>query len=155
MSKHKENALSLCSMNISDFMFCLLKGIKEPEKICRQRLKSKIEDGLTVQAIDLAFNTKVSNKFQARELAFRMNKISPFSLKSNLLEQDIKKACNELLTGKMPAVINDLDITGDDLLRINLRDKQIGIAQREVLQAVFKDEIKNNKTIILKWLLKR
>lgn len=81
---------------------------------------------------------------------------------NNLIEfietdQNIINQSKEMLNRnqKSPLCLSDLSIRGEDLSKIGLKDKEIGIGLKECLAIVLKNPLLNEKEILIKELQKR
>ena len=60
----------------------------------------------------------------------------------------------EIMFSDIPLCVKDLNINGNDLQKVGIYGKNIGIALNCVLYRVVNDDIKNNKEDILDYILK-
>lgn len=102
-----------------------------------------------IKALDLAFDSDVTTPLKARSIAHNMYIISPLSLKSKIIPEQLENAANELLGGKYPKTTSELAVNGNDLMSIGLVGKEIGDVQRMLLLKVYGDKVQNNKEDLL------
>ncbi len=83
---------------------------------------------------------------------FSLRKADVLSCKNNDLTEtlEFEKRVEEVIHKKEPMSLKDLDITGYDLMNINIFNKDIGIIKNKLLNIVLEDKEKNKKEILLK-----
>ncbi len=83
---------------------------------------------------------------------FSLRKADVLSCKDNDLTEtlEFEKKAYEIISKKEPMSLKDLDITGYDLMKINIFHQEIGRIKKELLNIVLEDKEKNKKEILLK-----
>ena len=66
----------------------------------------------------------------------------------------VRKALKEL-GATYPASVRDLDVNGGDLISLGFSGKDIGLAQKSILLAIYQDKVTNEKQSILEYLNER
>jgi len=74
---------------------------------------------------------------------------------SEILPTEIKKIFTSFVNNEYPSGINKLAVSGDDLMKLGLKGKQVGDALKLVLIAIYSNKLKNNKNDILKFVEKQ
>jgi len=141
---------------MGEFIWLLSHNIvPKPSEYFKNKLKGDIDTYKEIKALEMAFNAEenIDNK-KARIVASNMYAISPKSLESEIIPNKIKIAANELLSGKYPKSITDLAINGNDLIKLKLKDAEIGKMLKSLLINIYFDKIDNNKNDIISFVEK-
>lgn len=99
--------------------------------------------------MNIAFNNQIKNKVSYRSTAHNMFLLSQTSLNSQIIPYEIKNAASELLSGKYPKTTTELMVSGNDLMSVGLKGKEIGDMQKRLLLGVYSDNIRNDKEDLL------
>ena len=134
---------------MGEYMFLLMRLLSNPADFFKNNLRGDNDSYNEIRAYELAFNSNVKNIAEARGIAHNMYKISPYSIQSNILPNEIKNGCNDLLSGKYPKNTTELAINGNELMQLGLKGKEIGDTQKSLLIRIYADKIKNTRDDIL------
>jgi len=115
----------------------------------KNKLKGEIDTYKEIKAYELMKDKAYTNSVLGRSVAHNMYLISPQSLKSQILPIKLRVAASELLHGKYPKTVNELAVSGNDLMQIGLQGKQIGDMQKNLLLKIYNDKVQNNKENLL------
>jgi len=138
--------------DMADFIYLMLKNnFEKPSVVFKNVLKGDLDSEKKIEALTLTRNHG-STPYGDRALIFKMNKISPRSIESNLLSDDLKTASSEMKSNKYPLTTANLEVNGNDLMDIGIKGKAIGESIGRVINAIFKDQLKNKKEDILKYI---
>ncbi len=74
------------------------------------------------------------------------------SYRKALFNEDSDNKAELLLNSEIPLYLSDLAVNGNDLTKLGIKGKAIGEALDILLKAVIKDEIINEKEVLLKYL---
>lgn len=141
---------------MGEFIFLLTKSMSDSSsEFFKNVLKGDIDAYKEIKALELAFQKHDNKPAINRGIAFNMYNTSQMSLDSEILPDEIKFAANELKSGKYPKTMQELDVNGDDLIKMGLKGKEIGDALKELLIKVFSDQLKNNKKELSQYLTDR
>jgi hypothetical protein len=140
---------------MAEFIFLLTKLLPDPAEFYKTNLKGDLDTYKDIKALDYASKNVSDNKIKNRGIAFNMYAISPKSLESEILPNEIKIASQELLQGKYPKAFNDLVVNGNDLMTLGLKGKPIGDMQKSLLLKVYGDQVKNNREELLSLVPKK
>jgi hypothetical protein len=138
-------------------MFLLMQdSVANPPEFFKNILHGDNDSFNEIRAYDLAFNEyiRVKSLAEARGIAHNIYKISPDSIQSDILPNNIKVACQELLSGKYPKTVNELAINGQDLMNLELKGKEIGDTQKRFLINIYADKVANDKEDLIAFLNK-
>lgn len=133
---------------LGEFMFLLMQGsVPNPPEFFKNVLHGDNESYNEIRSYILAFNnsTIIKNVNEARGIAYNMYKISQYSIESDILPQNIKNGCDDLLSGLYPKTTTELALNGNDLMQLGLRGEEIGKAQKSLLAKIYANIIKNDK----------
>lgn len=134
---------------MGEYIYLLTRLLRNPAEYYKNNLKGNTETYKEIKALDIGFNAISESKIFSRSIAHNMYIISPYSLKSEILPKNIKNACNELLDNKYPKTITELQINGNDLMKIGLNGKDIGSTLKTLLLKIYADKINNNKNELI------
>jgi len=141
------------AQDMGDFIYLMLKdSTEQPYAIFKNVLKGDLGSEKKIEALTLTRGFDSSNSYKNMVLIFKMNKISPSSIDSPLLDNQLKKNVSQMRIGNYPLTIADLKINGNDLMAVGIKGKEIGDAIGKSIHAIFDDKLKNNKEDILKFL---
>ncbi len=142
-------------LRISSFIICL-GGDKSFAKQFLEHLKS---DNKTKQAVlfltDSFYKNVPKTKFDIKSILNKAEEQDFLNLVSLLYaferitdeeKKKILKLLNEIIENKECYSLKSLNINGEELLRLGVRDKQIGEILNSLLTSVMADEIKNTKS---------
>lgn len=139
--------------SMGEFIFLLTKSMKNPSEFYLNRFST--EDSKRdkiykeIKALSFAFDNRAGNPVVARSTVYNMNSIAPDTLNSAIVPEAVLKAANELNSGEYPKTLRDLDIDGNDLIKLGLKGKQVGDMMKQLLIRVYADKVKNNKEDLL------
>jgi tRNA nucleotidyltransferase/poly(A) polymerase len=138
---------------LGEFIFLLLKDIYEqPSQFFKIGLRGDNETYNEIMSFEIGFGFEGTNKIKTRLAASQIYKISPKSFNSDIFPDKTKQAISELKNNKYPKNILELEINGNDLMRLGYVGKNISEAQKKILANIYADKLKNNKEEILSWL---
>ena len=144
--------------SMAELLFLMMNGVvQNPAEFYLTRFatedakRDKVYKEL--QALDLAFNSDLMDEqmtaVKARSIAHNMFTTAPQTLESKILPQQIAGAAQELLQGKYPKTVNELDINGNDLMNAGLQGRAIGDMQKSMLIRIYADKVRNNREDLL------
>lgn len=135
---------------MGEFIWLLTNDfLDNPADFYKNKLNGEINTYKEIKALKNAFDNEINDPIHARSIVHNMYLISPDSLKSDILPDILKNASNELLNGKYPKTISELDISGNDLMSLGLKGKEIGDAMKSLLIKVYADKVQNRKNDLL------
>jgi tRNA nucleotidyltransferase/poly(A) polymerase len=141
-----EVALFQKSKSIAEFMFLMLYGVTDFNgalKICN-KLKCELVTIKQLKALYLAWE----KRNDPHMTVFKMNQIHPTSLKLKVLPDEISEALNS----PMPKSYGDLEINGDDLMLLGLKEQEIGKALNAIIEKIFAGELQNSKDELVQFV---
>lgn len=137
---------------LGEFLFLIFDGIASSKfKTIFPNGNNKIYN--EIKALELlkdANNTLYIDR--KRNLMFDAFKICPIVIRTKVF-QHLNKYLDEFDNGTYPKSLSDLAVDGDDLLSLDYEGVQIGIKFKEIVSAIFKDKITNNRKEIFQFLL--
>lgn len=137
--------------DMGEFIFLMTKNIlNNPAEFYLKNLKGDINSHKEIKAFEMAFKNNINNSLIARSIANNMYSVSPSSLDSEILPQNIKFAAEELLQSKYPKTLGELAVNGNDLMTLGLKGKEIGGTLKMMLLKIYSDSVKNDKEELLK-----
>ena len=136
---------------MGEFIYLLSVGVVEnPAEFYRDNLKGDINTYKEIKALTLAFeNNNNLTPVASRSIGHNMYLISPNSLNSGIIPDEIKNAGQELLTGRYPKTNEELTVNGNDLVKLGLKGIEIGNAKKRMLINIYSDKVLNNKNDLL------
>lgn len=145
-SKHKKEEFDK-SKEMSEFLFLMMYDVADVNKalqVCK-RLKCEIVTEKQMKALYLAWTKKDANP---HSVVFELNRIHPSCLTLNTLPENIKDSINS----DMPKSFGDLDISGDDLIKLGHKGEKIGVILKDILAKIFDGKLRNKKEDIMDYL---
>jgi tRNA nucleotidyltransferase/poly(A) polymerase len=130
--------------------------VQDIAEYSKNKLKCDIETYKELKAFQQAFQLGDNvDDTTVRTVAHNIYKISPKALQSEILPDSIKRAAQELLTGRYPKDFNELAVKGNDLINKGLKGKEIGDALKSLLINVYADKVRNTREDLLNLLNQR
>ena len=124
--------------------------VQDIAEYCKSKLKCDIDTYKELKAFQQAFQADDNiDNVTARTLAHNIYKISPNTLNSEILPEAIKRAAQELLTGKYPKDFGELAVDGNVLMSMGLQGKGIGDMLKSLLIKVYGDNVRNDREELL------
>jgi len=124
--------------------------VQDIAEYCKNKLKCDIETYKELKAFQQAFQAGDNiDDVKARTFAHNIYRISPNTLGSQILPDQIKRAAQELLSGKYPKDSTELAVSGNDLMSKGLQGKEIGDALKSLLINVYADKVRNTREDLL------
>ena len=134
-----------------DFFSFLVESGDEFKKV----LKGDVDTAKGIDAINIIRegvqmkNTSIQTRSisELRNIIFNAQKKSSTVLESGLIHSNsnLSNVLNEFKNSVMPKSVNELALNGKDLMELGLIGKQIGDAQKLMLNSVFTEELENTK----------
>ncbi len=126
--------------------------VKDPLKVTKDLRFSNIEtsniiNGLSIINVDINSN---------KDMRLLLNKYHPNEVYNGIrvkgaLEGDSNKYISQFIDNKdKPNRINDLDINGNDLIKLDIYKRNIGFVLKEIMNSVISEEVDNNKEDLIK-----
>jgi len=138
---------------MGEFIFLLSHNIlKNPAEYYKNNLNGNIKTFNEIKALRLGFNNNETNPVKLRSIAHNMYLLSPSSLNSKILSKNIQKACGELLSGKYPKTINEINVNGNEIKKFGFEGEEIGKLNRELLILIYADKLKNNNEDLINFI---
>ena len=132
--------------SMGEFIYLLSTGtVEDPAEFYRNNLKGDIDTYKEIKALEMAFQNEVNNPIAARSIAHNMYVTSKQSLNSQILPEPIRVAAQELLSGKYPKTIGELQVNGNDMMQLGLSGEEIGDMLKKLLLNVYSDKVLNDK----------
>jgi hypothetical protein len=69
-----------------------------------------------------------------------------------LVPNELKPAIQDLTSGRYPKGLKDLKVNGNDLIALNVPDKQRGIILNGMLNHIYADNLKNDREELLNFV---
>jgi len=124
--------------------------VQDIAEYCKSKLKCDIDTYKELKAFQQAFQADDNiDNVTARTLAHNIFKILPNTLNSEILPEPIKRAAQELLTGKYPKDFGELAIDGNVLMSMGLQGREIGDMLKSLLIKVYSDNVRNDREELL------
>jgi tRNA nucleotidyltransferase (CCA-adding enzyme) len=137
---------------MSDFIFlCFENQQDNPSEFFKKYLKGDIQTTKELESLQL-INLLTNDKKKDRAIVMKMIHINPKINESNVISPYLKDIINELITGKYPKSISELEVDGNELMSMGLRGKEIGNALSDIIINIYQDNLKNNKGDIINFL---
>lgn len=134
---------------LGEFIFLLTRQLSNPADVFRTKLKGDINTAKEIEALSYGFDNITDNRIKNRVVVHNMFTKSPNSINSVILPKQLRMAADDLISGKYPKNIKELDINGNDLMNLGLKGKEVGDSLKNLLVKVFSDKLKNNKKDLL------
>lgn len=125
--------------NKGDFYFTLLKDFEHKSTVYKQILSGDTATAKVIDAIQYGFDNAYSDTKYNRRIAFEMYKIASGSFSTGIVPVALLAAIAELQSGLYPKTISELAMSGDDLLKLGFKGKEIGIVLNTLLDMVYAD----------------
>lgn len=137
---------------MSDFIYlCFENQQDKPSEFFKKYLKGDIQTTKELDSLQL-INLLSNDKGKDRVIAMKMLQLNPKINESGVLSDYLKDVLNELVSGKYPKGISQLDIDGNDLMSMGFRGKEIGENLSDIIINIYQDKLKNNKQDIINFL---
>lgn len=135
---------------MGEFIFLMSYGVVENSaNFFLENLKGDNDSYNEIRALEIAFSSDLLNtnmlKLASRSIAHNMYLISPQSLNSQIIPEQIEIAAKDLLSGAYPKTVNELAINGNDIMRAGLQGKEIGNMQKSLLMKIYDNKVRNNR----------
>jgi tRNA nucleotidyltransferase/poly(A) polymerase len=135
---------------MGEYIYLLVSPVQEnPAEFYKKVLKGDIPTYKEIQALQTGFKNVSDNPIKNRVVAHNMYTISPESLNSKILPQQLLVAAEELNSGKYPKGFKELAVTGNDLIDKGLSGKELGDKLKSILLSVYSDAVKNDRNELL------
>ena len=105
-----------------------------------------------IQALEQGIEKVSDNKAKNRLVVNAMFGLSPESIDSEILPENLKIAIRDLKSGKYPLSLKQLAVNGNDLMQLGLKGKDIGDTLKNLLFNVYSDKLPNEKNALLNFL---
>lgn len=135
-----------------EFIWSILQGSQNPDYIFTDKLKGDLPTAKEIKALDYCWDTQ--NFHTPRLVISTAYRTSPAVIKSNLLPNKLVKAANELSSGKYPLGLSQLQINGEDLMKLGFKGKEIGEKLSQGLIGVYQDKVKNKKEDLINFIVR-
>lgn len=137
---------------IGEFIFSMLYGnITNIDVYFKQKLKGDIDNTTLIKSIDYIFTNFKNNRTNNFICLYNANKINNTVLDSEIFPENILNTITEFK--KYPKTIKELDINGNDIMKLGYKGADIGKINSEILVAIYSDKIKNKKQDIINYIL--
>lgn len=140
---------------MSEFIYWLIESITDqPDLYYKQILKGDDQTTKEISALAYLYQN-VKNDLtlaEKRWLYFNIYKMSKSMINSNFVYAYLDDVYDDFNSGKYPKTIKNLDINGNDIMKLGINGQNIGKAINSVLNAVYSDQINNNKAEIIRYL---
>jgi len=139
---------------MSEFCYWLIKPITEqPDYYYKVILKGDEKTSKEISALAYLYENQPKNdKYKMRWVFYNIYKISPSAFQSRFVYAHLSDVYEEFRNGLYPKTIQELAVNGEDLMGIGLKGKQIGDSLITVLDNIYSDNIKNDKSEIMGFL---
>jgi tRNA nucleotidyltransferase (CCA-adding enzyme) len=134
---------------MSEFVFLLLRLTNNPAEIFKNKLKGDIPTSKEIEALEYGFTNDFKDRIKNRMVVHNMFVKSPNALNGNILSSELKSAASDLKSGKYPKTTKELNVDGNDLMKIGLKGKEVGDELKSMLVKVYFDKVKNNREDLL------
>jgi len=135
---------------MGEFIYLLTKLSPNPAEFYKETLKGDIDTFKEIKALDFALSSdNINDPVKNRSIIHNMLSVSPKTIQSELLPQNLKVAANELMSGKFPKTLKELDIDGNDLMRLGYKGQDIGQTLKTLLIKVYGGKLRNIKDELL------
>lgn len=138
---------------LGEYVFLLsYPAVDKPSEFYKTNLKGDIPTQKEISALDIAYSENFDNPIKNRIIVHNMYSMSPASLDSGIVSPQLKRAIQELKSGKYPKGLKELAINGNDLMQLGLKGKELGNTLKSLLVKVYSDKVKNTKEELLRSL---
>jgi tRNA nucleotidyltransferase/poly(A) polymerase len=138
--------------NIAEFIYCCLKNTDIIiSEFFKNKIRGSIEGTKNVESLEY-IRKLTDNIVHNRAIASIMYNKYPDIVNSELLPNALKDIFNSFRAEQYPSGINKLDITGNDIMQLGLKGKQVGDALKLALLSIYSNKLKNSKNDILKFV---
>jgi hypothetical protein len=127
------------SRTIAEFLFLMLygsTGLENTVKIC-QKLRCEVDTIKGVKALYEAWDST----HLPHAVVFKMHQILPQSLKFTVLPERILDSIHS----DMPKSYKELQVGGDDMLKLGIKGENIKVMFNRMLNAIFTGQIENDR----------
>lgn len=135
----------------SEFIYWLIESFTDqPEKYYKMVMKGDDKISREIAALGYLYNNLPGdNKIKQRLVYYNLNKITPSILDSNFVVSLLGDVYKDFTNNLYPKSLSELDIDGNDLISLGFNGKEIGILLNKILNAIYSDDLKNNKNDII------
>lgn len=130
-----------------EFFSTLLSHSKESPEVFMKLFKGEMRT--KKQMLALQKEQELFEKMPVELLAAEMVKITKDSLDFGTVKVEVKQVFDKMKSGELPMFVTDLEISGDDLLSVGFKGKEIGDAMKELLELVLLKKLQNKKVELL------
>jgi len=141
---------------ISEFVFLLTKHNHKPLDFYKKNLRLDNKSVADIEAFILGFDNykKNENPGYYRVLSHNMYLKSPRTLESKILPEELEKSSIDLLSGKYPKTVRELNINGGEVSKLLPNKRETGNILKKILINIYYDKINNNYDDILVFIKK-
>jgi len=133
------------------YFICENPAIYNKVEFLQTKLKIDNDTAKQIKAFEKYFSTSISSEYEQNKLCFDVFQICPKIIQFNI----VKKPFEEYLSNGFPISYRNLAIDGIQLMRLGYIGVEIGVKQREILDAILKRKIQNNYLLIKDFLQKK
>jgi len=138
---------------MGEFIYLLSANlVDDPAKFFKNKLKGDIPTFKEIQALEQGIEKTSDDPVKNRLIVNAMYGISPQSIESGILPEQLIDAVNDLKSGKYPLSLKQLAVDGNDLMQLGLKGKDIGDTLKNLLFNVYSDKLPNEKETMLNFL---
>lgn len=136
---------------MAEFIFLLGSHLTQDiAEFYKTKLKGDVDTYKELKALQFAFNAdENADPVAARSIAHNVFRISANVINSEIIPDVIKRAGQELNSGKYPKSFNELAVNGNDLMDMGLKGKEIGDTLKSLLLKVYGDNVQNDRDTLL------
>lgn len=135
---------------LGEYMFLLMRPVTDkPSSMFKTKLKGDIQTQKEIAAFEAAFSVDSDDPIKNRIIAHNMHVTAPQSLQSNIVSAALKRAIQELNSGKYPKGMKELAVNGNDLMQRGFKGKELGDTLKSLLIKVYSNKLRNNKEELL------
>lgn len=134
---------------MGEFIFLLTRLLHDPAENYKNNLKGDIDTYKEIKALNYGMENVSDSPVKNRSVAHNMYLYSPKSLESKILPSELERAATELLMGRFPKTVGELDVNGNDLMQLGLQGKEIGDKLKSLLINVYAENVDNKREKLL------
>lgn len=141
---------------LSEFIYWLIEPLTDqPDLYYKQILKGDEETAKEISALAYLYENvkdKDLSLTEKRWIYFNIYKISKQMINSPYVYAYIEDVYGGFNDGQYPKTVKELNINGNDIMRLGLSGPAIGKVINKILNGIYSDEITNNKKEIIQYI---
>lgn len=139
---------------MSEFVYWLIEPFTDmPDTYFKVGMKGDEKSTKEIAALAYLYDNNPGNDIIKQRWVFnRVVKIAPSMVSSKFVKSLLHDVYPDFMSHKYPASLIGVAVNGNDLMQLGLKGEAIGKAFNEILNAIYSDQIENNKGEIIKFI---